>query len=233
MSTTVRASRKRQMGPKASKRAKPRVSYRTVSKSGYRSLQGKENLNRMLAYHDHNEVSTSGASYTYNVYSGNSLFDPDYTGVGHQPQGYDQIMTLFNEYYVKDAKITVNTMLNSTEGVGSLIAYLWADEDPNTPTNINVTAERCAMRGGKWWRVSSPGAKAENHSIICHNAATMDAGFDNPDTRGTTSASPAKRTYLHLQFWNQDLTTAQACYYDTMIEYDSVFFNAKNQTTES
>jgi len=64
------------------------------------------------------------ASFTFTVTLGtavqqtmnlNSLFDPDRTGVGHQPYGYDQMAALYNRYRVLRTKfkITFGT------GVGS------------------------------------------------------------------------------------------------------------------
>lgn len=42
------------------------------------------------------------------IFRGNSLFDPDYSGVGAQPYGYDQLCPVFyNNYNVKSCKITV------------------------------------------------------------------------------------------------------------------------------
>lgn len=40
------------------------------------------------------------------VIRGNNLYDPDFTGTGHQPMGFDQFATLYNTYRVLGAKIT-------------------------------------------------------------------------------------------------------------------------------
>lgn len=41
------------------------------------------------------------------VFRANDLYDPDYTGVGHQPYGFDQLMTLYSHYTVLGSKIKV------------------------------------------------------------------------------------------------------------------------------
>ena len=42
------------------------------------------------------------------VFRGNSLYDPDATGIGVQPYGFDQVCpTFFNNYNVRSSKITV------------------------------------------------------------------------------------------------------------------------------
>lgn len=37
----------------------------------------------------------------------NSLFDPNFTGTGHQPNGFDQLAALYNKYYVDKVDITL------------------------------------------------------------------------------------------------------------------------------
>lgn len=43
----------------------------------------------------------SAASYQFRL---NSLFDPDYTGAGHQPMGFDQLAALYQRYRVYGCK---------------------------------------------------------------------------------------------------------------------------------
>lgn len=44
------------------------------------------------------------------VYSCNSCYDPDLTGTGHQPRGFDQMMAVYNHCTVIGAKITARFM---------------------------------------------------------------------------------------------------------------------------
>lgn len=46
------------------------------------------------------------------VFSANGMYDPDITGVGTQPLGFDQLATLYNKYTVVGSKIEV-TMYNT------------------------------------------------------------------------------------------------------------------------
>ena len=43
----------------------------------------------------------------------NSLFDPNLSGLGHQPRGFDQLMAVYEKYTVVAAKITVCYVSNT------------------------------------------------------------------------------------------------------------------------
>lgn len=53
-------------------------------------------------------VGTSGVFGTSNVFNLNSQYDPDQTGVGHQPYGRDQLAGLYGRYKVKKCTIDVS-----------------------------------------------------------------------------------------------------------------------------
>lgn len=51
--------------------------------------------------------TTTGGIERYNLFNINSLYDPDRTGIGHQPLGYDQLSALYNNYRVLGSSIRV------------------------------------------------------------------------------------------------------------------------------
>lgn len=48
----------------------------------------------------HMEFVTSTAGIAYNTFRSNSIYDPDYTGGGHQPRSHDQWATYYKYYRV-------------------------------------------------------------------------------------------------------------------------------------
>lgn len=54
-------------------------------------------------------TSTVGALVTQ-IYRGNSCYDPDYTGGGQQPVGFDQWSAFYASYMCYASKITVTAM---------------------------------------------------------------------------------------------------------------------------
>lgn len=58
------------------------------------------------------------------VFRLNSLYDPDYTGVGHQPLYFDQLATLYERYKVYDVDIRVTATNNSaTSPIDLVVTY--------------------------------------------------------------------------------------------------------------
>jgi len=69
-------------------------------------LRTKQNI--VLRYHESFQLNpgVAGAPSSY-VFRSNSCFDPNVTGTGHQPRGYDQIMAMYQFLAVKEAQIEV------------------------------------------------------------------------------------------------------------------------------
>ena len=44
---------------------------------------------------------------THYLFRANSIFDPDFSGIGHQPYGHDTYQSIYNHYFVKKATITM------------------------------------------------------------------------------------------------------------------------------
>lgn len=52
-------------------------------------------------------LDPSAATNAIQVFRANSIFDPDYTGTGHQPMFRDNYATIYNEYKVNHSTITM------------------------------------------------------------------------------------------------------------------------------
>jgi hypothetical protein len=66
-------------------------------------------------YSDFQSFSLATLVGTQQLYRMNSLFDPDKTGVGHQPYGYDQLTPLYLRYRVLRFKYKVTFATSSSD----------------------------------------------------------------------------------------------------------------------
>lgn len=61
-------------------------------------------------------VNPVGSAITY-LMRANSIFDPDFTGIGYQPYGHDQYQTIYNHYKVKSAVCTMTPTEGDRNGI--------------------------------------------------------------------------------------------------------------------
>lgn len=101
-----------------------------------------------LTYCQTNSIVSSTGLLARNVYRLNSLFDPDQTGIGHQPFGFDQWANLYDVYTVLGAKITV-TFSNRTTGTVPTLCGIIIDRDTTlSDTDCHSYIEK--TRGQGW-----------------------------------------------------------------------------------
>lgn len=72
-----------------------------------------------LKYCEGFNQNPSGVLRGRHLYSCNKLYDPNTTGIGHQPLGYDQYAQLYDMYWVKQAWIKVSWAAPNNEGASS------------------------------------------------------------------------------------------------------------------
>lgn len=78
---------------------------------------------RFITKHKYSTPFTLNAlnSYQYK-FNLNSLYDPDYTGVGHQPYGRDQLAALYNRYRVIKTSWVINGIQTDSPGTNIRLA---------------------------------------------------------------------------------------------------------------
>jgi hypothetical protein len=95
MNTNKRNKRNQKRTKKSNRGTK---GYTTIEPGRYTFLSARKIM--WLKYCDVQTVSLATVTATTQVYNLNSLFDPDRTGTGHQPYGFDQIKAFYNRYRV-------------------------------------------------------------------------------------------------------------------------------------
>lgn len=92
-----------------------------------------------LKYTETITLDPGAGAAVVNYFSCNGMFDPNITGTGHQPLGYDQWQALYESYQVLSAKIKVTPVNASTANVipvaygvilddNSVFSYVGTDE---------------------------------------------------------------------------------------------------------
>ena len=179
-----------------------------------------------------------GGTNSY-VFQLNNLFDPDTTGVGHQPMYFDNMATLWSKYKVDFAKIKV-TVVNSTANTAVynagvvtqptqnykllLIKDLQAGTD--IPSTINELIEQ--RSSNIKWRFVSPQFNGSLPSISMHSAPHKDTNRSYKDDTllSLTTAGPSQGIYCGIYITSADgVTDPPVCYLDVQITYYATFYD--------
>lgn len=102
-----------------------------------------------FTYSDRFALSSSTGIIATNVFNLNSLYDPDATGAGHQPRGYDALLGAdnsgapYNRYVVYGCKIFIRFVSgsnSSTTGSCGVIIHPATNVPPTTADEIRETS---------------------------------------------------------------------------------------------
>lgn len=167
-------------------------------------------------------TSTSGVITGTQVFRANDLFDPDFTGTGHQPMGFDQLMAFYNHFCVVRAKIIIQAK-NTTDSFPTICIRVDADSTALTSIDRIVEFGGCVTEdldtklgygATKKLQLSVDIAKLQGVNPV---ALTADENL-----KGTAAASPTEISYFHVTLWNTAGTTSSA-QFDCILEQTAIF----------
>ena len=147
----LRRARARRMRRKTTRVPKGLALVPLNQRPGHKGHPFGKQFYTKLRYNEAHTFSAAGAanfasSYEMNL---NSLFDPNESGVGHQPMGFDQLMSIYEKYTVVAAKITVAYLPDTT--VPSVVGLRL--KDGNTTTLVDK--KKLIENGDSKWAYAS------------------------------------------------------------------------------
>jgi len=165
-------------------------------------------------------AGTSGVVATQ-VFAANGLYDPDITGSGHQPMGFDQLMLSYNHYTVTEARlictfhnlVTTSSPIVSVKVDGSATPITVVDQILEWGLNTHSTLEAKGTFGS---------TKVLEGKVKIARFEGVDDVLDVIDLRGSVAANPAELTYFHVQTWDNSSTTTSILV-EFVLEFSAVF----------
>lgn len=173
-----------------------------------------DRLKTKLRYCDVVQLAASAGSPAIYQFRMNSLFDPDFSNTGHQPQWFDQLSAVYLNYKVLGSKITVTFVPNQ---VGDI------EVNDKGPYIVGITT----VSGISSFSAANYPALLEDgnsvHGVIVdkqgsNNAKTLSNTYSprrdlGLDTNGSellvsTGSSPATANTCFANLWCLDMTEA-------------------------
>lgn len=127
------------------------------------------------------------------VYSCNGIYDPDITGIGHQPRGFDQLMPLFDHYRVIGSKIMVRFFpTDTTHGVVAGVAI----RDSTTTDNILYDYAEQGTVKTLGLGTNDTTVKTIHLGVAPHK--WLGLSYKDNELKGAVSSNPSEGCYFHL-----------------------------------
>lgn len=213
-------------------RGKPRIRRPRARKQQLttinRSLQPI--ANRYICKMKYAEVvttdSTAVGQYVMNL---NSLFDPNRTGGGHQPYGFDQLAALYNRYRVIACGWRVSACLLSTSP-SVVVAAMPSNDVSIVWNNFGELIETSRAK----YITQNPGAAAlylQGKSYLpTLMGRTRDQYMADDQYQAIVTTSPTENALLYLQSFDNTGAPLPSVRLNVVLEYTVEFFDPKRIT---
>lgn len=146
-----------------------------------------------LRYCDTIQIDAPAGQANSYLFRANSIFDPEYSGAGHQPYGHDTLQEIYNHYCVDSATITVTpTNCNGVFGIS-------VTDNATVSSGFNTVKEQQAT------------SMAVQNGVTGNRALTLKKHYNRhtsfpvyKDTSAFMGANPAEEAYFQLWMTGTD-----------------------------
>jgi len=160
------------------------------------------------------------ASPAWQIFNLSSLFDPDTTGTGHQPIGFDQLMgAMYDHYVVHHAQVRVH--FASQDSTYPQLALLALEDKSGTSGDAGTVIENgravSAILGPR-----TGGSQVVTLDLSVDHSVFFARSVLNGDKyQGTSSSSPSEGVFLHVGLQGPASVNTAGCYIWTEITYNA------------
>lgn len=160
------------------------------------------------------------------VFSCNGLYDPDITRVGHQPSGFDQLMSMYDHYVVIGAKITT-TFVNNDNNHGVVVAIDVRDSEVIQPDMRVVQESGTCKTAVISQENTGKGTCTITYKINPNKFLHRTKPLSDPTLKGSSNTNPVEQCYFHVMLSSLDAGSVDSCSISSIIEYQAVFIEPK------
>lgn len=199
---------------------------RPVTTEGRASVAGFPlKLRTKVVYSDGVSLNPGSVAVAKNSYSLNGLFDPDITGTGHQPMGFDNYMGVYSKYTVLATYMKVTLCVSDSNSVA--FGILVHDGGQGIPTSLPVYLE---MQGQCKYELVSLGASTVGQKLPVvftkrYIAKELMRSYGDDTLSGDASNNPSAQLYGTVFVGGLGAADAGAQFLQVKIVYDVEFHN--------
>lgn len=133
-----------------------------------------------MRYCDNIAIPNHNAGAGPYVFRMNSIFDPDYTAIGHQPRFHDQIAAIYMKYCVIASKAYIELLSsgtsNDSQGAGNPTVFAYLDDSPTADSRSLEEHIELGMPHSSYLMTNIPGSNTRLELSRAKRSFTMTYG---------------------------------------------------------
>lgn len=141
-------------------------------------------------------MQTAIQSVSLQQFRANSIYDPDLTGIGHQPMGHDQYQALYKKYRVKASKIEIWYQSQTSGNIQQIAIYPSPDGD--VPTSNTDVFESPLTKTTYISDLKSDGRGYLTSYVTSNQVFGSSALAKDQDCAANFGSNPSKEWYWHV-----------------------------------
>lgn len=192
----------KRVGPKRTTKAFSRA-LRPPSRADYTAVENPMPMakNIVLKYVDQYGMDAAAGTLSTQIMAATGLYDPDITGTGHQPLGFDQWLGLFyNHYTVEEAFLKATFFTQDASITGLACCLVGLTDDNAVPTTLNAALEQPT------YTMHPLGSLGSSNAVVIEKYVDVAKFFGlsrsallaDPTHRGTNAANPTDNVFFHI-----------------------------------
>lgn len=202
---------------KRRKRMVRKKPYYQLSLRGSR-MTAIPDIMKVELYYDEQLAVLSAQSGALYVFAGNDCYDPDVTGTGHQPLGYDQWSAFYSRYRVTSSNIEVKLQRTS-----EACEFVVCPTPDTTATIVNIAEQPFS-------KIATVSSSVSNHKIK-HYMSTMEIlglkSMEDDQISAGIGYSPNRKWYWVIGTYSYDSTTTITTHLSIRIKFYVEFYQRK------
>lgn len=175
---------------------------RLTGKQSYsnRSPVATKMITRMK-YNDAISINPATNQCATHVFSANGLYDPDVSGVGGQPRGFDQLMALYDHFVAIGAKLDL--YIGNSDNTSSMVVGIAVLDTSTASTSARYYMESAYVKsiivqGG------NQGARKLSLSVNPNKFLGRSHPLSDSQLKGSTSSNPTEGVFFHVFAYSPD-----------------------------
>ncbi len=183
---------------------------------------------RRLVYSDQISINPGVGTPDGYIFSANSIFDPDTTGIGHQPLGTDQYLgVLYDHFTVIGSMITLDFMTGGTGIVNDTIVAVCVRDTNTLVTDMNQLIEQGRSRHKILTNANAGATRRIKYKVNPAKFLGVSHPMSEKDLQGNVTSNPAEQCFFIIAAQSASGQDPFAIAVQVKIEYIVVFSEPK------